>query len=104
MTSGGQSKYITSSILALRNYLMMQLRNIRMRKDDIAIIEINNDKLYNLLKLNKYITQGRKRLAIESKEKAIEVCKRIGLILSCTETTGKEGQLKHIFHFNKDFS
>ena len=48
--------------------------------------------------------QGRKRLAIESKDKAIEVFKKINLILNCIETPGREGQLKHVFQLNKDFS
>jgi hypothetical protein len=101
--AGGQSKYITPSIIALRDYLLMQLRNAKLRKDDAAIIEINNDKLYTRLKLNKYIKVRQHARARDTKDKAIEVFKKIGLILSYAETIGKEGQLKHIIHLNKDF-
>ena len=101
--TGGQSKYITPSMIALRNYLLMQLRNIKLRKDDVAAIEINNDKLYTLLKLNKYTKVRQHARAREAKDKSIEVFKKIGLILNCTETVGREGQLKHIFYLNKDF-
>lgn len=101
--AGGYSKYITPSIIALRNYLLMQLRNIKLRKDDTATIEINNDKLYTLLKLNKYLKVRQPARARETKDKAIEVFKKIGLILNCIETIGREGQLKHILRLNKDF-
>jgi hypothetical protein len=86
----------------LRNWLMKQLRNIKLGKYP-EHIDINENNLNKLLGLENKIKNHEHKRANEIKNEAIDVLKKLGLILSCDETTGKEGQKKYTFHINKDF-
>ncbi len=101
--AGGQVRYITPAINALRNYLFIQLLNLRKRNESY-ICRINSDHLYDLLKLGEYLKQGRKQLAKKAKDKAVQTCINLGLILRAEEVIGAKNQLMHVFTLNKDFS
>ena len=81
---------------------MKQLRNIKLGKYS-EHIEINENNLNKLLGLEKKIKNREYKRANEIKNEAIKVFKKLGLIFSCSEVIGKEGQKKYIFHINKDF-
>lgn len=97
---GGKKQ--TISIIQLRNWLMKQLRNIKLGKYP-EHIEINENNLNKLLGLEKKIKNREYKRANERRNEAIDVLKKVGLIFSCNEVMGKEGQKKYIFHINKDF-
>jgi len=93
---GGSHKRQQSTLL-LRDYLLREFSHKRYKP------EINYDKLLYQLGLEKYIKESRKQLIKKNLSKAIEVNKNLGLLLRVEEATGSQGQLKYIFHLNKDF-
>lgn len=93
---GGSHNWQKSTLL-LRDYLFRELSSKRYSP------EINYDKLLYQLGLETYVKQSRKKLIKKNLNKAIEVNKNLGLLLIVKEATGSQGQLKYIFHLNRDF-
>lgn len=97
IAAGGDHRSVTQATNTLRDYILRDLSAKRYER------HINADKLPYLLKLEKYVEQGRKKLLRESIERAIQTCKNLNLITEVIKTTGADGQEKYIFHLNKDF-
>lgn len=97
IAAGGHPSNVTQAINTLRDYMLRELSAKRYE------CQINADKLPYLLKLDKYVTQGRKKLLRETIEKAIQTCKSLNLILEVVVAKGAEGQDKYTFTLNRDF-
>ncbi len=97
IAAGGDHRNVTLAINTLRDYLLRELSARRYQ------CEINADKLPYVLKLDKYVREGRKKKIKETVEKAIQTCKSLGLLREFAETQGAEGQVKLVFTLNPDF-
>ncbi len=91
------SQRITASIIACRDYLLREHSNKRYTPS------INEETLYIVLKLEKYLNDGRKKLAEQRKDEAFEVCIKLGLLLNYELQEGVKGQIKYVFNLNPDF-
>lgn len=98
IAAGGDHRNVTPAINTLRDWLMRELANKRYE------CQINADKLPYLLKLDRYVEQGRKKLIREAIEKAIQACKSLNLLLDVSESVGAEGQPKYVFKLNPEFA
>ena len=96
IASGGERK-VTKSIIALRDYLMRELSYKRYS------CEIDEKTLIYQLRLQDFLKNGRSKRLAQRIEEAIEVSKKLGLILEVKKTLGAKGQLKYIFTLNPDF-
>lgn len=97
MIAAGGHRHITESINALRDYMIRELSNKRLKP------EINADRLPYILKLEKYVESHRKKLIKERIEGAIETVKRLGLIQDVEMQVGAQGQAKYVFTLNPEF-
>lgn len=96
IAAGGANR-VTQSMSLLRDWLFRALSNKQ------RTWEIDEKNLPSALKLDKYVKQGRKKLLRERIEKDIQAMVNLGLVLKAEKTTGAKGQLKYIFHLNKDY-
>lgn len=95
---------ITPAIIALRNYLLLQLRRIKKNKpQEKDSFDLDNKNLYSLLRLKGRLKKDKKD-AIKSKNKTIQTFINLGLLIEVKEDKNVDGQMKHIFILNKDFS
>lgn len=97
LAAGGDHRSVTQAIITLRDLALRALSSKRYR------LEYNAERLPYVLKLDKYVDQGRKKLITETIEKAIQACKNLNLILEVKEAKGAEGQVKYVFDLNRDF-
>lgn len=97
LAAGGDHRSVTQAIVTLRDWA---LRELSLKH---PTFQINAEKLPYILKLDKYVDQGRKKLITETIEKAIQACKNLNLITEVKEAKGAEGQIKYVFYLNKDF-
>lgn len=88
---------VTESMIILRDYMLRELSNKR------YVVEINEEKLPFLLRLENYIKNRKKKLVNERIEDAINTVKNLGIIKEVIKTIGAQGQPKYIFHLNKEF-
>lgn len=88
---------VTESIIVLRDYMLRELSNKR------YTVEINEERLPCLLRLENYVKNRKKTLISERISGAISAVKNLGIINEFVKTTGAQGQTKYIFHLNKDF-
>lgn len=95
--AAGGYRSVTGAITTLRDYFLRELSAKRYE------CQINADKLPYLLKLERYVKQGRRKLTKASIEKAIQTCKALNLLQEVIEGTGAEGQVKYTFRLNPDF-
>lgn len=96
IASGGAHS-VTIAINRLRDYF---LREISSKRHEC---QINVETLPFILKLDKYVKQGRRKLLKESIEKAIQACVNLGLLRDWSLEPGAQGQLKYIFKLNMNF-
>lgn len=64
--------------------------------------EIYLETLYNTLAA-KWMQESRKKKVRTETDKAVEICKRLGLLKEWTEVQGKNGELKAVFSVNRDW-
>jgi hypothetical protein len=64
--------------------------------------EIGLEKLYNILAA-KWMEQSRKKLVKQQTSKAVEICKRLGLLKEWNEVPAKNGEIKVVFVINKEW-
>ena len=64
--------------------------------------EIGLKKLYDTLAA-KWMEESRKKLVKEQTGKAVEICKRLGLLKEWTEVPAKNGEIKVVFTINKEW-
>ena len=93
--AAGTSK-ITEVSLKLVDYLT-RYTSTRGEKHEIGL-----ERLYNTLAA-KWMEQSRKKLVKQQTSKAVEICKRLGLLKEWTEVPGKDGEIKVIFTINKEW-
>lgn len=96
--AAGGHRLVTESMIALRDYLLRELSARRF------LPEINEEKLFLILKLEKYLKSKRKKLIQQRTEDAIQFAKSLGLIEDYERIIGALGQWKYVFHLNKTFS
>lgn len=95
--AAGGHLYITESMIVLRDYMLREISSKRFE------VEINEDKLPYVIRLDQYIKSRRKKLTAQRIADAIECCKKLGIILDVDIITGSEGQRKYVFKLNKNF-
>jgi hypothetical protein len=64
--------------------------------------EIGLERLYNILAA-KWMEQSRKKLVKQQTSKAVEICKRLGLLKEWNEVPAKNGEIKVVFTINKEW-
>ena len=64
--------------------------------------EIGLEKLYNTLAA-KWMEESRKKLVKQQTNKAVEICKRLGLLKEWKEVPAKNGEIKVVFTINKEW-
>jgi hypothetical protein len=97
IAAGGDHRNVTEAINTLRDLCLTELSKRRYE------FQRNADKLPYILKLDNYVTQGRKTKLKQTIEKAIQTCKNLNLLLEVVVAKGAEGQDKYTFMLNKDF-
>jgi len=90
------SHNISEITLRLRDYLVREHSSRRYTP------EISIEKLYWTLS-DKWMKESRKKKVREYTEKALEVCKEIGILKSYTIETGAKGEKKIVFTLDKDW-
>jgi hypothetical protein len=93
--AAGTSK-ITEVSLKLVDYLT-RYTSTRGEKHEIGL-----ENLYYTLAA-KWMEQSRKKLVKQQTSKAVEICKRLGLLKEWTEVPGKNGEMKVVFTINKEW-
>lgn len=94
---GGDPRKITPAMITLRDYCLRALSN-KLKK-----IEINQDKLPFLLKLDNYVRAGRRKDVEKKIQESFQACKEIGLIECWEEEIGANSQVKLVIHLNPNF-
>ncbi len=95
--AAGGHFYISESMIVLRDYMLREISAKRFE------VEINEDRLPYVLRLDNYIKSHRKKLIAERISSAIDCVKNLGIILEVDKVIGAEGQMKYIFKLNKNF-
>ena len=75
--AAGGHRLVTESMIALRDYMLRELSARRFQS------EINEEKLFLILKLEKYLKSKRKKLIQQRVEDAIQFAKNLGLVEDC---------------------
>lgn len=83
--------------IAMRRLMEWCLREISAKR---GVVEINEENLIPLLRLEKYAEQKRTKLLNNSIEKAIETIKAMGIIVQAEKTKNKKGGMKRKFILN----
>ena len=96
IASGGAHK-VTEAINCLRDYLLRALSNKTYK------VVIDKSKLPEILRLQGYIKNGRKKLITQRVENSIQAVKNLGLATEVNEIYGKNQQPQYQFILNKDF-
>jgi hypothetical protein len=96
IASGGH-RLVTESIIALRDYLLREISSKRYK------CEINEDKIILILKLDKYLKQGRRKRIQDNIESSIQAAKNLGLITELHRIMGTAAQWKYAFRLNPKF-
>ena len=96
IASGGAHK-VTEAIISLRDYLM------RSHSTKTYTVSLNKDTLPELLKLHRYIKEGRRKLVEKRVTESIQAVLKLGLVLEVKDTYGKNQQPQYQFILNKDF-
>lgn len=74
IAAGGDPRKITLAMISLRDFCLRALSNRQKR------VELNQDTLPYLLKLENYVKSGRKKGTLKQINDSFQVCKDIGLI------------------------
>jgi hypothetical protein len=90
------SHTISEITFRLRDYLIRELSSKRYAP------EIGLNKLYFLL-AEKWMKENRKKKVIEFTNKAIETCKKLGLLINFEIKTASNGDSKIVFQLNPDW-
>lgn len=96
--AAGGYRFVTEAMNVLRDYMLRALSAGNTR------VEINEDKLPYILKLDNYIKTHRKKRVAERVRGAIQAVKNLGLISNVEITQGKSGQSKYLFTLNESFN
>lgn len=96
IAAGGHNK-VTSSMQTLMEYMARELSAKRYKT------EINEETLFYVLGLEKYVKQNRKKLLQERIKKDVHVMKNMGIVLEAEKKPNSTGGVKWIFHLNKDY-
>jgi hypothetical protein len=96
IASGGH-RFVTTSIIALRDYLLRELSNKRKEA------QINEDNLIAVLRLEKYKKEGRGGRLKSAIQKSIQAVNNLGLITNVECVRGVQGQKKYVFSINLKF-
>ena len=96
IAAGGHKK-VTASTMTLMEYLLREMSAKRCHS------QINEDNLQCMLGLEKYVKEKRKKRLQERIEKDIQAMINMGIVLSCEKLPNALGNIKYIFHLNKDY-
>lgn len=96
IAAGGHTK-VTASTQALVEWLMRDLSAKRYKT------EINEENLPNILGLEKYVKQNRKKIIKERIEQDVQTMISLGLVLKIEKQPNSTGGLKWVFYLNKDY-
>ncbi|MDQ5956173.1 MAG: hypothetical protein ACH349_07330 [Candidatus Rhabdochlamydia sp.] len=95
--AGGDPRKVTPAMNSLRDFCLRALSNKQKK------IELNQDTLPLLLKLENYVKSGRKKEIIKKVTDSFQVCRNIGLIDRWEEKAGTNNQTKYVIHLNPGF-
>lgn len=95
--AAGGGRLVTEAMNLLRDYLLRSIscKNYR--------VEINEDRLPFVLKLDSCVKFHRKKRLKDRIDGAIQTCKNLGLLLNAEIITGSLGQNKYVFELNPNF-
>lgn len=96
IASGGH-QCVTESIVVLRDYMLREISSKRYQ------VEINEEKIPFLLRLDNYVKNRKKKLIQDRICGAIDAVKRLGIINDVEKVIGSKGQNKYIFFLNEHF-
>lgn len=97
VAAGGDPRKITPAMISLRDFCLRALSN-RQKK-----IELNQDTIPYLLKLENYVKSGRKKETLKKIHDSFQVCKDIGLIHLWETKSGTNNQTKYVIYLNQGF-
>ena len=89
--------FLNESMIVLRDYMLREISAKRYN------VEINEDRLPYLLRLEYYLKERKKKIIAERIASAINTVKNLGIILEYEKVIGASGQIKYVFELNKDF-
>lgn len=95
--AAGGHLHLSESMIVLRDYMLREISSKHFE------VEINEEKLPYILRLDNYIKSHRKKIIAERIFGAIECVKKLGIIQNVEKVVGAEGQMKYIFKLNKNF-
>jgi len=95
--AAGGHRFVTESVVIMRDYMLREMSAKRFR------IEINEERLTYLLRLDNYIKDRKKKIVAERIANAITTVKNLGIILEVEKMKGMSGQTKYVFVLNKEF-
>lgn len=97
LIAAGGGNRITQSMNCLRDCFLRVLSN---KQKTWIVCE---RKLFQTLKLGKYLKQGRKKLLNKRVETAVQTMFNLGILLKWERKIERPGEAKYIFHLNKDY-
>lgn len=97
IAAGGDPRKITPAMISLRDFCLRALSNRQKR------VELNQDTLPYLLKLENYVKSGRKKETLKKINESFQVCKDIGLIHLWEKKSGTSNQTKYVIYLNQGF-
>jgi len=86
------------AIIQLRDYLIRWLST-----NNGPTTEIDEQRLYSQLGMEKYIREKRRKLIRKNTEKALKVVTTLGLVTKIERIIGAKGQWKYVFHLNREW-
>jgi len=96
------------AVIRLRDFLIREishqnrsLENNKKGKNGTA--EVNEEKLPYVLGLERYISEGRRKLIKQNTEKAFKAVTALGLVSKIDRVIGAEGQYKYVFCLNLEW-
>jgi hypothetical protein len=88
------------AILRLRDYLLRWLSN---NKGKNSTTEIDEERLYAQLGMEKYMREKRWKQIKKNTEKALKAVKNLGIITKYERIIGARGQWKYVFQLNSEW-
>ncbi len=97
----GKDRY-SISINLMRDFLFREKQQAKSKKERHIFLR-DKETIINILKLDKYWKEGKKKVVNERIKECFEIFLKIGLIKNWEETQGKRGQIQYMIQINRDF-
>jgi hypothetical protein len=96
--AAGRHKKVTESMMTMMEYMLREISAKRYNP------QINEENLPYILKLEKYVKQGRKKFLDDRIIKDIEAVKNMGIIISYGKKPNYKGSNKWVFTLNENYT